>query len=307
VTRPRLSPPAYHRITLLALVSLAAIVVTGAVVRLTGSGLGCPDWPTCDHGKLVDPTSYHRAVENINRMFTGLVSVAVILAVLGSMFRVPRRTDLVVLSWSLVAGVLAQAVTGAVVVETGLNPVAVAGHFALSLVVVVAAVVLHHRAGERRGPYRRLVPDGLWRHVVALAVTASVVVVLGTVVTGSGPHGGDERAHRFDVSISHAARLHGTAVVVFLALTLWFLQRARHSPAWAVVERPSYVLLWALCLQGGLGYLQYFTGVPALLVGFHVVGAVAVTIAVADLVLTCREPVAGQPASGAEPQEVAVP
>src|SRR3954447_5219993 len=149
MTGRTLSADAYRRVTLFALVALGVIVVTGAAVRLTGSGLGCPEWPNCDTGHLSPhgTTGYHGAVEYVNRLFTGLVSVLVILAVLASLARDPRRRDLTWLSIGLVAGVVAQIVLGGLVVIYGLSPPWVMAHFAVSMALVANAVVLHHRAG----------------------------------------------------------------------------------------------------------------------------------------------------------------
>src|SRR5262249_22803241 len=144
---------------LFALVALGVIVVSGGAVRLTGSGLGCPQWPNCDAGHLAPhgETGYHGAIEFVNRVFTGLVSFAVIVAVLGSFIRVPRRRDLTWLSVGLVVGVLAQIVLGGLTVIYGLSPPWVMAHFLLSMVLLADAVVLHVRASR---------PDGVARPVV---------------------------------------------------------------------------------------------------------------------------------------------
>ena len=144
----RLSPARYRTITLLALLALGAIIVTGAAVRLTDSGLGCRDWPQCSASKFIDVSSSHAAIEQLNRLFTGIVSVAVILAVLGSLVRVPCRRDLTWLAVGLVGGVLAQIVLGGITVLVDLNPVAVQGHMLVSLALVATAVTLVQRAGE---------------------------------------------------------------------------------------------------------------------------------------------------------------
>ena len=154
---PRLSPKAYHRITLVALVLLGAIIVTGAAVRLTGSGLGCSDWPTCEQGRLVAPLELHPMVEFVNRVFTGLVSVAVILAVLGALVRAPRRRDLTWLALGLVAGVVGQIVLGGITVLTDLHPAAVQSHFVLS---IAHRVGCSRAAPAGRRAARPLPPDG---------------------------------------------------------------------------------------------------------------------------------------------------
>lgn len=209
-----LSPARYRTITLFALFALCAIVVTGAAVRLTGSGLGCADWPACSSTRFIDVSSKHAAIEQINRLFTGIVSVAVIAAVLGSLRRVPRRRDLMWLSLGLVAGVLAQIVLGGVTVLVDLHPLAVQGHMLVSLILVANAVVLVQRASEPDdGEAIRPVSPEIGRHAAAVAGLTAVALVTGTVVTGAGPHAGDEDVRRFDVAISAAARVHGVSVV----------------------------------------------------------------------------------------------
>jgi cytochrome c oxidase assembly protein subunit 15 len=276
---PRLSPRAYQRITLLALLALAFIVVTGAAVRLTGSGLGCSDWPTCEQGRLVAPLEYHAMVEFVNRTITGVVSVAVILAVLGSLAREPRRRDLTWWSLGLVAGVLAQIVLGGIVVLLHLAPVSVIGHFLLSIVLLWNAVVLHERASHPAPATRPLVPTSTIALGRATVAAALGVVVAGTIVTATGPHGGDERAARLALEISEVTRLHAIAAWLFLGLAITMLWRAYRAGVPTGVRRRGAVLVGAILTQGVIGYTQYFTGVPPLLVGLHVVGAVVVWIA----------------------------
>jgi cytochrome c oxidase assembly protein subunit 15 len=282
VELPRPSPAAYRRITLVALVAVAFIIVTGAAVRLTGSGLGCPTWPSCEKGSLVPrgATGANGVVEFSNRMMTPIVSVVVILTLVGSIRRVPRRTDLIWLSISLVVGVLAQAVLGGISVLVDLDPVVIMAHFLLSIVLVWQAVLLHHRAGEPdTEPYPVVAPEVRAMGRVLIAATI-LVLVTGTVVTGSGPHGGDETAERLPFFVTDVARIHGIAENLFLLatlLTLWLLHR---TAAPTVVRRRAQVLLGVLVAQAAVGYVQYFTGVPVLLVGIHVFGAVCVWIAV---------------------------
>ncbi len=263
---PRVSAPAYRRATLGALVLLTIIVVTGAAVRLTGSGLGCSDWPNCENGKLVAPLDYHPLIEFGNRMFTGLVVIAVIAAVLGSLVRQPRRRDLVWLSWGLVGGVVGQIVLGGITVLFDLNPALVASHFLLSIVLVTNAVVLHHRASDEV-----IAPPTQARLTTGLLAVALLVIMAGTVVTGAGPHGGDEKAHRFEVAMTDVVRIHSVLVWILVALTLYLAIRTRH--------RAVVVLLAIEVAQGAVGYTQYFTGVPPLLVAVHVIGALAMWIA----------------------------
>ncbi|MEJ7764535.1 MAG: COX15/CtaA family protein [Acidimicrobiales bacterium] len=280
--------------TLLALVLLSAIIVSGGAVRVTGSGLGCPDWPTCEDGRLVaqlfEESSSHRTIENVNRLVTGLVSAAVILAVLGSFVRVPRRRDLTWLSLGLVGGVLGQIVLGGITVLTDLHPVAVQSHFLLSLVIVACAVVLHWRAGVPEasstfgGPTRELPHRPLPRLVSRLSGLTLVLlvpaIVAGTVLTGTGPHGGDPEAQRFALDPRRVAQVHGVLVEVFTAALLVTLVVAWRRGASRRVLRHGSVAVAVVAAQSVLGYTQYLTGVPALLVGLHILGATGVWIAV---------------------------
>lgn len=284
--RLSLSPSAYRRITAFAAVALAFIVVTGGAVRLTGSGLGCPDWPTCQDQKVVAPLEYHAMVEFVNRTITGLVSVAVILAVLGSLARQPRRRDLTWLSAGLVGGVLAQIVLGGLVVLFDLAPGLVMLHFSVSMVLLWNAVVLHHRAGLPDGEPQPGPDPSLRTGGRMLAVAAALTIFLGTVVTGSGPHTGDrggEFIARLPFAVREATRFHSAAALLLIALAAWMAWRTR-SGGGPVASRGS-AMLAALVAQAGLGYVQYFTGVPALLVGFHIAGAVAVWTTVLRFIL----------------------
>jgi cytochrome c oxidase assembly protein subunit 15 len=311
--RRRISPELYHRITLVALVSLVGIVVTGASVRLTGSGLGCRDWPNCEEGRLVAPLELHPMVEFVNRVVTGLVSIAVIAAVLGALRRTPRRRDLTLLAVGLVVGVLAQVILGAVVVEVGLKPQFVMAHFLVSMALIANAVVLWRRsepgldrgapdaaepAGAppsptergpgRPGPDGPVTSVGLRRLAGLLVVLTSVVLFLGTVVTATGPHGGDEDAERFDYSLPAVTRLHSGAVWALVAATIVFFAWAGHGRASDAVRHRVEALIAVLFVQGAIGYTQYATDVPPLLVGIHVAGAAATWIAVLSLFLQVR-------------------
>ena len=273
-----MTPEAYRRVTLLALLALVFIVVTGASVRLTGSGLGCPDWPTCDGSQVVSEfRDTPEVIEFVNRMITFLVSVAVAAAVLGSRWRVPRRPDLVALSWGLVAGVVGQIVLGGVTVLMELNPIPVMGHLLLSMALVATAVVLHHRAGEpdegRRVPVEA--PSTVLAGWVMVGL-ATLVLVFGTVVTGSGPHGGDPEVERLSFAIHDVVRAHSVMAWLLTAAVLVVMWRTRRG--WPVIL--------AVAAQMTLGYVQYAQGVPELLVGFHVFGATVVWIAVLRLHLS---------------------
>ena len=310
----RLSPRAYRRVTLVALVLLSAIIVSGGAVRVTGSGLGCPDWPTCDGGRLVDvrfdESSMHRTIENVNRLVTGLVSAAVILAVLGSLARTPRRRDLTWLSLGLVGGVLGQIVLGGITVLTHLHPAAVQSHFLLSLAIVVCAVTLHWRAGRPDGLRHLLVGTqvrNLSRVTLALLVPA---IVAGTVLTGTGPHAGsadaEDPVQRFAYDPRHVAQVHGVLVELFtVALLLTLVLAWRRGAPRPVLRRGSLAVAAAVA-QSALGYTQYFTGVPAFLVGLHILGATTVWITMLRWHLGLTETAPG-PADPAPPPEEGAP
>ncbi|HET8619012.1 MAG TPA: COX15/CtaA family protein [Acidimicrobiales bacterium] len=303
---PRVSPLAYRRIVLAALASLVFIMVTGAAVRLTGSGLGCSTWPTCEPDSFTprSASDTHGMVEWVNRLITGAVMLFTVAAVLGARWRSPYRRDLFRVSLGLPLWVFANALVGALVVWLHLSPVSVIGHFLLSLGAVANAVVLYERAthgvpdpGGARTATPPIVAAGR-----ALVAAACVVIVTGTLVTGSGPHAGDERADRLDLAVGDVVRVHGVAMVVFLALTALAVRRAHQGDAAPAVVGRLHELLGVLVAQAAVGYWQYFTGVPAWLVGFHVLGAALVWIAVLRvwLALTARVPeaaAAGAPAA----------
>ncbi len=282
------TPAEFHSICVSALVLLGVIVVTGAAVRLTGSGLGCVDWPNCNDSSLVDVSSQHSAIEQINRLFTFVVGLAVVLAALGAWLRRPRRRDLLVLSTSLVAGIPAQGVVGAIVVWTDLNPVAVQLHFVLSMVLVAIAVVLVIRSREPDDAKRVSAVVPRTRHRVRLMVVWTAIAILaGTVVTGTGPHAGDEKARRFTfLSITWVTRIHSAVVwiAVLMALSLmWHLRRRPHDRE--VLDAPLTLWISVAVAQGAVGYLQYANGVPAALVAVHV--ALATTLWAASVWLWC--------------------
>lgn len=278
------SPTQYRRITQLCILALSAIVVTGAGVRLTGSGLGCTDWPLCEEGKFVAALEFHPMVEFVNRLITGVVSLAVAAAVLGSMRRQPRRADLTRWSWVLVAGVVAQIIIGAFVTKSDLKYSVVAIHFLVSMVLIWAAVVLNHLAGrEDTDQRKRRWPTTAWVGFVL----ASVVLATGTLVTSAGPHPGARPdtygtlvpVKRLPVDFRLVTQLHSIVVWVFVLSLVVIAVRSRQdgisAPARFAALRQ---LLLLAVLQGAVGYAQYFTKVPAYLVAVHIAGATAVWI-----------------------------
>jgi cytochrome c oxidase assembly protein subunit 15 len=283
-----ISPAGYAWVSRFALILLCVIVVSGAAVRLTGSGLGCSDWPRCNSEKFIDVSTTHGAIEQINRLFTGLVTVIVIAAVLAARFRIPYRKDLVMLSWGLVAGVIGQIVLGGIVVLTDLHPVANQGHFILSMVLVANALTLHHRAKNDSEVRRSSSLGGLQKMIRSTVVMGSVALFTGTIVTGSGPHAGDEKARRFDLAITTVARIHGISVIVAIALLVFAAWKIRQQRAQQLVGPLEMVLVIAV-LQATVGYVQYFNDIPALLVGIHVFGATMFFLSLVNLWLISNQ------------------
>ncbi len=278
----QISPAGYIWVSRFALILLCVIVVSGAAVRLSGSGLGCSDWPRCNSEKFIDVSTTHGAIEQVNRLFTGLVTAIVIAAVLAARFRVPYRKDLVMLSWGLVAGVIGQIVLGGIVVLTDLHPLANQGHFVLSMILVANALILHQRAKIDLKPDLLSTLSGLQKLVRLTVVMGSLALMTGTVVTGSGPHAGDEKARRFDLAITTVARIHGISVLVAIALLILVAWKMRQQRAQQLFGPLEMVLVIAI-LQATVGYVQYFNDIPALLVGIHVFGATMFFLSLVNL------------------------
>lgn len=314
---PRLtaiSPALYRRIVLVTLASLVFIMVTGAAVRLTGSGLGCSTWPQCEPDSLTprSASDTHGMIEFVNRLITLAVMVFTLAAVVGARRRRPYSRELFRWSLSLPVWVLGNAIVGLLVVVLDLSPISVIGHFLLSLGALWSALVVLEKCTQ---PDARASGSGaaLRRHDLAvptfrraadwLMVAAGLALITGTIVTGSGPHAGDDKADRLPFIVGDVARLHGIAVMLFLGLTVAMLWMARRGDAAASVEQRLRVLLVVLVLQAGVGYTQYFTGVPAVLVGVHVLGAASVWIAVVRVRLGLSEMVVSAAADESVPAD----
>lgn len=276
----------YFVIAAIALGSLAAIVMSGSAVRLTGSGLGCPDWPRC-FGRAVPPADVNAVIEYANRLFTGVVGIAVIAAAVLAFRRRPYRWHLALFGVLLPIGVLSQAVLGALVVHYELAPGLVMGHFILSMLLLDAAFALawcsRYEPGERPASSDRL---GVWA-VRGLIPLGQLTIIAGTISTGSGPHAGDhegELVKRFDFegggTLQWMVERHSAMAAVFGigAVVVWFLLRRRGGDRRAL--RPLSVLIGLLALQGVVGGVQWALELPAAIVWVHVVLATLTWIAV---------------------------
>ena len=274
------SPRTFLRIAQVNLVVVALNIVSGGAVRLTDSGLGCPDWPACTRHRLTAPLSLHPMIEFTNRLVVVAVTVLAALALVAALRRRPRRRDLVWLSAGLVGGILAEAVIGAVVVYTKLNPFAVMTHFVIGILVLTDAIVLALRAGRSAAPGTLRIERGLLWPARAMVGLLFVAVAAGTATTGAGPHAGGKAAARLDVPLTDMTRVHSGFVLLLVALTVGTLWRlARSGAPAAVLERGRWLIL-AMVVQGVIGYTQYFSHLPALLVGVHILGATTVWTAV---------------------------
>ena len=284
-----------RRIFAVNIVAQCAIVVTGALVRLTASGLGCPTWPDCSDGSLIpvarQAEGFHKFIEFGNRMLTFALALIILAALIAAIRHRPRRKVLIGLAFLLFAGVAAQAVIGGITVLTGLNPLSVAAHFLVSAGLIAVSVALYERGNESfDGPKTIIVRKELVIVARALVALGFVIVVLGTVVTGSGPHSGDSNVvNRLPLDPRVVSWIHADVVLLFVGLVFALALGLRLTQASAVVQRRVWVLIAIVLLQGFVGYTQYFTGLPELLVAVHVAGACAVWWATLRIPYALRE------------------
>jgi len=280
----------------------AGIIVTGAAVRLSQSGLGCPDWPECTTRSLVatrtpGQTMVNTWIEFSNRLLTFVVmavAVAVFFAAwrfrpAGRDGRPERRADLIWLAAAQPASVLLQAVLGGVTVLTALNPAMVSVHFLVSMAIVGVTVVLYVRCTETTARRRPLVRADLrWLSMMVIAA-AGLMFAAGTVVTGTGPLAGNAAAPRYHLPLAGVTQLHADIGWLFAGLAVALAAGLRLTGAPPRAVRLGWMLLAVMAAQGVLGYVQYFTGLPPYLVGIHVLGAVLVWITALRLFLALRD------------------
>ncbi len=312
IANPETSPEAvtgissrrYRQIVGVAGVFLVLIVLSGSAVRLTQSGLGCEDWPKCSEGQLVPEWAFHSWIEFGNRLISGVIGIIVIAAALGAYRRVPRRPDLYPWAWGLVAGVLAQVVLGGMTVWVDLHPLFVSVHFLLSIVLIWNVIVLWRKSAIETDAVETAAtetaatgldlslrqaagqsPSPLTLNLSrAVMVVATVVLMVGTLVTGTGPNSGDSQALRLSFDLRSIAQVHSATAWVLVALIVALAFQLRPQAAATRPEESGgktpfaqvQVLLALTVSQGALGYLQYALGVPAGLVELHVAGSLAV-------------------------------
>jgi len=257
-----------------------ALIVTGGAVRLTGSGLGCPTWPECTPGSYT-PVPYqaegalHAWIEFGNRLLTFVLlftAVACLIVAIKSSKNAVMKTRVRILAALQLLGILGQGVLGGITVLTDLHPIPVAGHFLLSIFLIAGALSLRFEMigisrEKAEGLIAALIPILLWLTLI--------VLIIGTVVTGSGPHAGDENAKRFGLDPKSVSWLHADFVIALLVLStiLWLLIKQSGS---AMLTRKIQIFLLVAFAQGGIGYIQYLTGLPEIIVGAHLLGATLV-------------------------------
>ncbi|WP_199033726.1 COX15/CtaA family protein [Glycomyces salinus] len=275
-------PRAMRVWALASLIANVGIIVTGGAVRLTESGLGCAEWPKCTSDSLVATREMgvHGAIEFGNRLLTWVLVAVAVGALLAAWYRRPRRMSLVKLSFGVLMIVPVQAVIGGITVWTDLNPWVVGLHFLASIGILVAATALYVRSGEPDGPVEPLVPRAVGGLGLGLVAAAAVTIVLGVIVTGSGPHAGDAETPRNGLDPALMSQLHADAVWLLLGLTVAMIAALHAVRAPERARRTAYLLLAVELLQGVIGYTQYYTDLPVILVGMHMLGAALLWIAV---------------------------
>jgi heme a synthase len=295
-------------IAALVILTQGGIAVTGAIVRITASGLGCPTWPRCFPGSFTpvavsEVPRIHQAVEFGNRMITFAVVLTAILAVL-TVTRARRRREILVYAWLMPASTVLQAVLGGITVLTGLLWWTVAIHLLVSMAMVWLAVLLYAKIGEpdRIGPAALVVPKPLRWLTLLSALTLAAVLIAGTLVTAAGPHAGDTSitrpVPRLQVQITTLVHLHSSLLIAYLSLVIGLGFALLAVRAGRPILTRLSVLVVLICAQGLVGTVQYFNGVPAALVAVHVAGAAACTAATAALWASMRQRTEAQPVQG---------
>ena len=274
-----------RRISLANLIAQSLIILTGAIVRLTGSGLGCPTWPNCAPGSLIPVAEqvegFHKYIEFGNRLLTfAVLAISIALFVVALMHK--KRQIILWASLPLI-GTLLQAVLGGITVLTGLNPFTVLAHFLLSIILVAISVKIFAYFSEKTYQYK--LPKIVDIYLQILTLIGFIVIVLGTITTGSGPHSGDEIAARFNLDVREVAWLHADSVLLFVGLVIGLQVITRLDKDLFYLLTNAKILLAICVIQGFIGYVQWFSSVPWILVSVHVAGAVITWITLVNLSL----------------------
>jgi cytochrome c oxidase assembly protein subunit 15 len=290
VVDAKIAPKFLRRVANLMVITQSAIVITGASVRLTGSGLGCSTWPECTPGSYTPSPDQpeaplHAWIEFGNRLLTFVLFLNALVLMI-SILR--NRKELFGLGAIQILGILAQAVLGGITVLTGLNPATVAGHFMLSIILIAAALSLRQRIYGKSPS--GLIVSKLTRNLArALVLLTFVVLIAGTIVTGSGPHAGDSTAERFPLDARTVSWIHADLVIALIGVAIALLisiQVGESGATREILGARIKVFLLASLVQGAIGYTQYFTGLPEVLVAFHILGSILVWLSAWNLVIT---------------------
>lgn len=290
VVDAKIAPKFLRRVANLMVITQSAIVITGALVRLTGSGLGCSTWPECTPGSYTPSPDQpeaplHAWIEFGNRLLTFVLFLNALVLMI-SILR--NRKELFGLGAIQILGILAQAVLGGITVLTGLNPATVAGHFMLSIILIAAALSLRQRIYGKSPS--GLIVSKLTRNLArALVLLTFVVLIAGTIVTGSGPHAGDSTAERFPLDARTISWIHADLVIALIGVAIALLisiQVGESGATREILGARIKVFLLASLVQGAIGYTQYFTGLPEVLVAFHILGSILVWLSAWNLVIT---------------------
>ena len=286
-----LADKALLKLSTLMVFTQSAIVFTGALVRITGSGLGCSTWPECTPGSYT-PTSdqpeapLHAWIEFGNRLLTFVLLINA-LALMFTILKSGKR-ELRKLGALQILGILAQGVLGGITVLTALNPATVAAHFLLSIILIAGALSLRQRAHGKSPIEITLIPlvtKLIWLHLFL----TSLVLIAGTIVTGSGPHAGDSAAERFNLDSRTMAWIHADLVIALLGVSIALLIAIRlglAGQARQVLSGRIQIFLIVALAQGGIGYIQYFTKLPEALVAAHIIGSIAVWLSAWNLFIS---------------------
>jgi len=264
--------------SLVNLIAQSGIIVTGAIVRLTGSGLGCPTWPNCAPGSLVPVASqvegFHKYIEFGNRLLTFVVLLASVAVLLISVFS--KNKKIIIWSTLPLIGTLLQAVLGGITVLTGLNPFTVMFHFLLSIILVAISTIIYKFWAVTKPT--KISSTLIKNYIKFFSLIGFIVIVLGTITTGSGPHSGDEIATRFNIDTRIIAWIHADSVLLFIGLLIGLIILSRTNQELKSLSKNLNTLFILCIVQGFIGYTQWFTNLPWVLVGFHVLGSVLIWI-----------------------------
>lgn len=307
MSSPSAVSPLARRVFLANLCAQIGIVVTGGLVRLTGSGLGCDTWPRCNddqwtpHGE----SDIYTYIEFGNRMLTYVVGAIAVAAIVVAWRHRPVRNGIRQLAAFQLFAVVGQAILGGITVLTDLHPAAVAAHLLLSMFMIGSAVALYERSGEGDGPVRPLMRREIRLFGAGTVAVLSALLVVGTVVTGSGPHAGDGKARRFDINVDQMAWLHADLAFLLLGAAIALALALRVTDAPLAAQRRVWWLLGVLVPQGLIGYTQYFNGLPEWQVSLHMFGACLVVVTTVRILFGLRE--RGETGGSAGKAEVPAP